>query len=290
MRSEQEMLDMILGFAKNDERIRAVALEGSRTNPNVPKDMFQDFDISYLVTDMDSFIRDPKWIQVFGDRIILQTPEAMSMFPPELGRRFSYLMLFTDGNRIDLTLIPIHEAEEYCKEDKLLIILMDKDNALPEIPPPTDVDYWAKRPSAEFFADCCNEFWWVSTYVAKGLWRREILYAQDHLSLCVRPMLLTMLEWKVGVQTDFSVSVGKNGKYLEKYLSKQSWESLLSTYADGSYEGTWKALFTMGNLFRSTAKYVANHLHYKYPQEEDQRVTAFLKHVQTLPLHATNIY
>lgn len=88
MRSEKEMLEMILGFAKNDERIRAVTLEGSRTNPNVPKDLFQDFDISYLVTDIDSFIEDSEWIHVFGDRIILQTPEAMSMFPPELGKRF----------------------------------------------------------------------------------------------------------------------------------------------------------------------------------------------------------
>ncbi|MBA4534572.1 aminoglycoside 6-adenylyltransferase [Brevibacillus halotolerans] len=275
MRSEKEMLEMIFGFAKNDERIRAVTLEGSRTNPNVPKDLFQDFDISYLVTDIDSFIEDSEWIHVFGDRIILQTSEAMSMFPPELGRRFSYLMLFTDGNRIDLTLIPLSEAQKYSKEDKLLLVLMDKENCLPKVPSPTDVDYWVKRPSAAFFADCCNEFWWVSTYVAKGLWRREIFYAQGHLNRYVRPMLLTMLEWKVGIQTDFSISVGKNSKYLEKYLSEQCWESLLSTYSDGSYEDTWKALFTMGELFRSTAKYVADHLHYTYPQDDDQRVTAF---------------
>lgn len=186
MRSEKEMLEMIFGFAKNDERIRAVTLEGSRTNPNVPKDLFQDFDISHLVTDIDSFIEDSEWILVFKDRIILQTPKAMSMFPPELGRRFSYLMLFTDGNRIDLTLIPLSEAQKYSKEDKLLLVLMDKDNRLPKVPSPTDIDYWVKRPSAAFFADCRNEFWWVSTYVAKGLWRREILNAQDHLNRYVR--------------------------------------------------------------------------------------------------------
>ena len=33
MRSEQEMLDLILNFAKNDENIRAVLLNGSRANP-----------------------------------------------------------------------------------------------------------------------------------------------------------------------------------------------------------------------------------------------------------------
>ncbi|MFJ7747632.1 aminoglycoside 6-adenylyltransferase [Peribacillus sp. NPDC097295] len=29
-----------------------------------------------------------------------------------------------------------------------------------------------KKPSAEFFTECCNEILWVSTYVAKGLWRQ----------------------------------------------------------------------------------------------------------------------
>lgn len=290
MRNEKEMLECILGFAKNDNRIRAVTLEGSRTNPNVPKDMFQDYDISFLVTEMESFVQNPNWVDRFGERIIMQTPEAMSMFPPELGKRFSYLMLFTDGNRIDLTLIPLDEKDEYCKEDKLLRVLLDKDLCLPEVPAPTDIDYWVKRPSAAFFADCCNEFWWVSTYVAKGLWRKEIVYAIDHLNLYVRPMLIKMLEWQVGLQTDFSVSIGKNGKYLENYLPEKSWKQLLNTYSDGSYDGIWNALFTMGDLFRITAENVANHLHYEYPLEEDRRVTKYLKHVHNLPLHATEIF
>lgn len=282
MRNEKEMFDLILGFAKNDERVRAVAMNGSRTNPNVPKDRFQDYDIVYLVSDIDSFIRDLDWIDVFGERIMMQTPENMSMFPPELGGWFSYLMLFTDGNRIDLTLVPLKDRNRYFENDKLTVILMDKDKCLPEIPSPTDEDYWVKRPSAEFFADCCNEFWWISTYVAKGLWRKEILYAQDHLNQVLRPMLLKMLEWQVGIQTDFSISVGKKGKYLEKYLSEQSWKELLSTFADGNYDGVWNALFAMERLFRRTAKDVADHLQYEYPLEEDRRVTAYLKHVQNL--------
>jgi aminoglycoside 6-adenylyltransferase len=290
MRTEQQIINLILKIAEQDERIRAVAMNGSRTNPNVPKDMFQDFDIVYLVNDMGSFIRDLNWVDVFGERMIMQTPEAMSLFPPTLGSRFSYLMQFTDGNRIDLQLVPLEEKDVYCKEDKLTIILMDKDHNLPDIPAPTDEDYWVKRPSAQFFTDCCNEFWWVSTYVAKGLWRKEILFANDHLNNYVRPMLIKMLGWQVGIQTDFSVSIGKCGKYLEKYLSDKSWQELVSTYPDGSYEGTWKALFAMGDLFRSTAEYVADHLNYEYLQDEDKLVTSFLKHIEKLSPNATEIY
>lgn len=280
MRTEQEMMDLILAVAKRDERVRAVAMNGSRTNPNAPKDIFQDFDIVYLVTEMESFIAQPNWIDVFGERIIMQTPEDMAMFPPELGGRFTYLMLFNDGNRIDLMLIPTEEKDEYCQEDKLTVILLDKDDSLPTLTLPTDAEYWVKRPSAEFFADCCNEFWWVSTYVAKGLWRKEMLYAQDHLNQHTRPMLIKMLEWQVGIETDFSVSIGKSGKYLEKFLSKGSWERLLSTYADGSYQSVWRALFTMADLFRDTASFVADRMNFDYPIDEDQRVTTYLRQIE----------
>lgn len=290
MRSPNEMMELVLTYAKNDERIRAVGLNGSQTNPNAPKDMFQDFDIVYLVTEMNSFKEDQQWIDVFGQRIIMQTPENTSMFPPTLGGRFSYLMLFQDGNRIDLTLVPIEEKDTYCKEDKLTVILMDKDNSLPEIPSPIDEDYWAERPSADFFSDCCNEFWWVSTYVAKGLWRREILYAHEHLNNVLRPMLLKMLEWKVGIDNDYSVSVGKCGKYLEKYLSEKCWEELLSTYANGSYDDVWRALFAMVSLFRTTALYVADRLGFNYKSEEDKQVTAYLEHIRRLSPNATEIY
>lgn len=282
MRSEQEMIDMILNYAKNNERVRAVGMNGSRTNPNVPKDRFQDFDIVFLVTDMNSFIEDKHWMDCFGSRIIMQTPEDMDLFPPELGGNFSYLMLFTDGNRIDLTICPIEKKGTWNNGDKLSIVLLDKDRALPELSPPTDQDYWVKCPSAAFYVDCCNEFWWVSTYVAKGLWRREMTYAMDHLNMVVRPMLIKMLEWKVVIDTGFSLSTGKNGKYLEKHLLHQSWQTLMSTYPQGTYEDVWRALFNTLALFRDTAKEVASALNYEYPLDDDHNVTTYLMRVQQL--------
>ena len=59
MRSEQEIMDLILSVAKSDSRILAAYLKGSRTNPNVPKDVYQDFDLMYVVTETNSFRQDP---------------------------------------------------------------------------------------------------------------------------------------------------------------------------------------------------------------------------------------
>ncbi|GKS15032.1 aminoglycoside 6-adenylyltransferase [Paenibacillus chitinolyticus] len=288
MRSEQEMFDLIGKVAENDSRVRAVGLNGSRTNPNVSKDIFRDYDIVYLVTDVESFRNDPDWVNVFGEQMIMQTPDDMALFPNEPGNRFAYLMLFTDGNRIDLTLIPLEEKEMYCREDKLTVILLDKDNDLPALPPPTDEDYWVQRPDAQRFADCCNEFWWVSTYVAKGLWRQEILYAIDHVNL-VRAMLLKMLEWKVGMDTGFSLSIGKNGKFLKRYLDEESWNKLLSTYENGDYEQVWNALYVTGELFEPVALQVAAEFGYTYPAEEAEKIKLYLRQVQLLAPDARDI-
>ena len=48
MRNEKEMYDMLLKIAQDDARIKAVYMNGSRTNKNVPKDIFQDFDVVIL--------------------------------------------------------------------------------------------------------------------------------------------------------------------------------------------------------------------------------------------------
>ena len=42
MRNEKEMMELILKTAQDDKRIRAVLMTGSRVNPKVKKDFFQD--------------------------------------------------------------------------------------------------------------------------------------------------------------------------------------------------------------------------------------------------------
>lgn len=43
MRTPEEMLKLILDVAKEDERIRAVSMGGSRANKDCPVDVYQDF-------------------------------------------------------------------------------------------------------------------------------------------------------------------------------------------------------------------------------------------------------
>lgn len=254
MRTEEEMFHLILDTAKNDSRVLAVGLTGSRTNQQVPKDRFQDYDIVYIVESVEEFVSDQNWIDQFGSRLIMQTPENMVLFPPTGNGKFTYLMLFEDGNRIDLTLCPKELAETWNEGDGLAEILLDKQQLLPVLAKATDQEYWIKCPTQEEFSDCCNEFWWVSTYVVKGLCRNELFYAADHLNEICRKELLRLLSWQVGSDHGYHFSVGKNYKYLPNYLDKEHYQALLKTLDLSSISSAWEALVSLQEQFDDCAQ------------------------------------
>jgi aminoglycoside 6-adenylyltransferase len=290
MRTEKEMFELILGTAKNDERIRAVLMGGSRTNPNAKKDFFQDYDIIYIVKNIESFTSDHRWVDRFGERIMMQMPEDMGTPPPSNLGQFVYLMWFKDGNRIDLTLIPLERMDELLHPESLRTVLLDKDGIIGELPPSSDKDFHVKKPSKKEFQDVCNEFWWICLNMSKGLWREELPYTKFMFEQINRNVLHQMLGWSIGVRTDFSIGIGSFGKYLKRYLEEDEWVVYTETFADANEENIWESLFAMCNLFRKTAIHVAGHFGYEYPYEDDKKVSAHLVHIRNLPKNANEMY
>ncbi|WP_112180396.1 aminoglycoside 6-adenylyltransferase [Paraliobacillus zengyii] len=292
MRSEKEMFDLILKVAEQDERIRAVYMNGSRTNPNVPKDIFQDYDIVFVVTETASFIEDANWIKIFGDLIMLQEPDKMDKrfgFDRNFESSYGYLMLLTDGSRIDLHIKTKDSMINGYVSDKLTVPLLDKDNLLPIIPPPTDIDYQVKKPSESMFVSCTNNFWWCLQNVAKGIWRDELPYAKLMFEYTTRASLDEMVSWWIGTRYNFQVSTGKMGKYFKNYLPEPYLEMYVNTYSDSNYKNFWDSIILTCELFRTLAVDVADNLSFTYPIDDDKNMTKFLKHVRYLPSDAKDI-
>lgn len=124
MRTEKEMFDLIIQVAKDDFRIRAVYLEGSRANLNVPKDIFQDYDIVYIVNETKSFQEDKRWIDVFGNRIYMQYPEESVYYPADKEQCYGWLMQFADGNRLDLHVCTLQYVQSHLESYSLLLELI----------------------------------------------------------------------------------------------------------------------------------------------------------------------
>lgn len=282
MRAENEIYDLILDIAKKDVRIKAVYMNGSRTNENVQGDIFQDYDIVYVVESTRSFIEDKDWIRHFGEILYMQYPDENPYYPSDKENSYGWLMQFTDGIRIDLTVQSVNYALQHIQDDKLCKILLDKENILPEIEPATDCQYWVKKPAKEQYLAVCNEFWWCTNNIAKGLWREEIPYVQDMTNCYVRNQLITMLNWKVGILTGWSVSTGKSSKYLYKWLPEMEWKMFLSTYFDCNAEHAWQSVFDMCKLFENEAQYVGEKLGWEYNEREGKAAWSFLKYAYRL--------
>lgn len=274
-RSETEMMALILKVAMQEETVRAVVLQGSRANAKIPKDDWQDFDIVYLVEDIENLTSDHQWIDQFGERIILQMPETMQLPAPAHDGTFAYLMLFTDGNRIDLTIVPCTLGQEKLM-DSLSVLLLDKDDRFNPFPLPDERDYYVQAPTEQAFRDCCNEFWWTTTNVAKALGREEVVNAKAIQEKVVRTMLDQMICWQIGAKYGFTVNPGKNGRFFKQYLSEDHWRELVKTYSDATRANIWASLLAMTRLFEQVAKVNASHFGFIYPAEEAQNVKVYL--------------
>ena len=264
MRTETEMLDLILQIAKTLQ-VKAVAMSGSRTNPKAPKDEFQDYDVVYVVDDLDNLTSDLSWLDLFGKRIIEQ----------EVGfvHRRLFLMLFEDGNRIDLTLCPKDHIQEWVDSEAGFTVLEDPEHLFEPYSPNIE-RYWTNPASQTDFEKACNEFWWVSAYVVKGICRNQLIYATDHLYGICQQELLKILTWQVASARG-RVEIGKNCKYLFNHLPVEKEKELSNLLDFSSLDKITQSLFDTMQLFHQEAQSLAQKMDFDYDKEVAEKMIQY---------------
>ena len=263
-RSEAQMFDLIIQTAKS-LKVQAVAMSGSRTNPKAPKDEFQDYDVVYVVDDLDTLTSNLAWLDQFGACIIEQHNI--------LGNRRLYLMLFEDGNRIDLTLCPKEYIKEWVESEADFTVLEDPKGLFsPYSPNPQR--YWTNPASPIDFEKACNEFWWVSAYVVKGICRKQLFYATDHLYGICQQELLKILAWQVARDRGV-VDIGKNYKYLFQYLSAEKEKEFSALLDFSSVEKLTQSLFATMQLFHREAQILAQKMEFDYDKEVAEKMIQY---------------
>ena len=264
MRTETKMMTLILQIAENLQA-EAVALSGSRINPQTQEDEFQDYDVVYIVENLNDLLSDLSWLDQFGMRLIEQHNV--------LGHRRLYLMLFEDGNRIDLTLCPKEYIQEWVDSEAGFRVLKDE-NGLFEAYQPNVKRYWTAPPSEEEFAASCNEFWWVSAYVVKAIRRNQLIYATDHLYGICQQEILKVLAWQVASDRG-TVDIGKNYKYLFHYLTVQKEQEFSALLDLSSLEKINQSLFSTMNVFDREAQILAQKSGFTYDLEVAKKLMTY---------------
>ena len=182
-------------------------------------------------------------------------------------------MLFEDGNRIDLTLCPKDHIQEWVESEADFTVLEDtKGLFAPYSPSPQR--YWTNPASETDFEKSCNEFWWVSAYVVKGIHRNHLVYATDHLYGICQQELLKLLAWQVAADKG-TVDVGKNYKYLFNYLPAEKEKKFLNLLDFSSLDKITQSLFATMQLFHREAQRLAQKLGFDYDNEIAEKMIEY---------------
>lgn len=282
-----EILARLTAWAAGHALVRALILESSRAVEGAPLDAISDYDILLVLRDTQPFVDDEAWLRAYGEPLVMfrdtQTTWGITTY--------TRLVLYADGAKIDYILWPAALPRLVVAARKLpdvldwgYRVLLDKDGLTAELPAPTRTAHIPARPTASEYRALVEEFWWETIYVAKNLWRDEVLHAKYNLDVVLRHELtLKMLEWRVEVDEGWDWKPGIVGRGLKGKLEPEIWAELEATWVGAGIEENWRALFAMAALFRRVAREVGQALGYDYPDAMDQGVTAYLEWVRQTP-------
>jgi aminoglycoside 6-adenylyltransferase len=284
-----DVLRQLTRWGGERDSIRAMLLTSTRARPQGPIDLLSDYDVVLVVEDIREFFQDRSWLEDFG-RVLVAYWDEIEPDPDHGIEQSGNVVHYDDGLKMDFRLWPvallrrIADSPELADElDAGYRVLLDKDSLTTGLRRPTYRAYVPTKPDEETYLIWINDFFSDAPYVAKFLWRDELLPARWVLDQDMKHKYLRrMLEWRMERDHGWSEPTDWLGKGLKGRLPADIWEELEATYAGAGIEENWEALFRTLALFRRAATEVADDLGYAYPRELDRRVTAYVRAIRDL--------
>ena len=289
MSSEQEdkVIEQLVRWGEQTDSVRAIILTSSRAIPHARTDRFSDYDVILALTDIQPFFADRRWLEVFGRVLALYRDPFLSDRGFE---RSAYVTQYEDSLKIDFSLWPVELLKSVVAEPQLAKefdagyrVLVDKDHLTDGLQSPNYRAYIPTPPTETEYHDKIESFFLDTGYVAKFLWRDDLMAAKYILDNSLKQdHLLPMFEWLIEIENQWSVKPGPYGRGLKKWLRGDLWSALEQTYTGADEQSNWLALFRSIDLMRQVASEVGKALGYHYPDELEQRVRSYLQHVKAL--------
>jgi aminoglycoside 6-adenylyltransferase len=284
---EKEVVAKLVAWGTAHPLVRAMMLTSSRTRPDGPVDLLSDYDLILAVSDVRPFAFDTAWVSAY-DQPMVRWGDQSTMY--DLVTYFRSV-LYQNAVKIDYTIWPVEALDGITANPHLpdeldagYRVLLDKDQRTTQWNLPSYRAYIPARPTGEEFEALVEEFWWVTTYVAKSLWRADLAFTKWVLDQDLKmEALRRMLEWSIEIEHDWSVKPGAHGRGLMRLLPAEIWSEFASTYVPLEREQTWEALDRLIALFRKVALEVGAALGYTYPQQVDDQVNAYLEAIRQTP-------
>jgi len=287
--SAADPIPQIIQWATVQLSMRVVLLTSNRAIQGSEIDALSDYDVILVLQDIHPFVADHTWLSDFGEVLITYWDPIHpdSQFGIE---HCANVTQYASGFKIDFTLWPVSLLERIVAEPTLpaeldagYTMLLDKDHLTDAMLSPTGKAYVPVQPTLATYQLLINDFLSDAPYVAKCLWRDELMPAKWCLDYDMKHVYLRqVLEWHVETDHNWSLPVKNLGKGLKKHLSKDIWSALEQTYAGGRISDNWQALERTMELFRQVSHEVGEHLGYSYPDELHMRVCEYIQHIRQM--------
>jgi len=289
------MIERLIEWGEQQPLVRAMILTSTRAIPNASPDLFSDYDVILALRDVRPFHEDRTWLEDFGPVL------ALYRDPLEVDKGYltsGNVTQYENGLKIDFTLWSVEILQRVAAEPELPAefdagyrVLLDKDGLTEGLKPPSYRAYIPTPPTEADYQTVIELFFLDTTYVAKLLWRDDMMAAKELLDHFVKQEhLRPMLEWRVEIDHGWSVKPGPYGRRLKKWLRPDLWTELENTYTGLEPEANWAALFDTIALFRKVALEVGQQLGYAYSYDLDRRAMAYLNKVKNLDRNAKNFF
>ena len=284
---EKDVVDKLVAWGTAHPLIRAMILTSSRTRPDGPVDPLSDYDLILAVSDVGLFAFDDAWTSDYGRPMVRWGDQG------EMQGLATYFrgVVYQNYVKIDYSIWPVELLERIAAEARLpdqldvgYRVLLDKDRQTAGWKQPSYQAHIPSRPTEAEYQALVQEFWWSTTYVAKSLWRDDLIFARWVLDQDLKlETMRRMLEWRIEIDHNWSVKPGVYGRGLKQLLPADIWSEFASTYVSLDVEETWAALHRVIALFRQVAPEVGNALGYSYLQQVDDQVSAYLAAIREMP-------
>jgi aminoglycoside 6-adenylyltransferase len=292
---EDKIIQKLIRWGEQRSSVRAMILTSTRTNPDAPKDVFSDYDVIVVVKNIQPYLKQDAWLQDFGRVLVVYRDPVRQEYGHD---RFARITQYEDGTKIDFTIWPVEILLAVVQDQQLpddldvgYITLLDKDGLTQDLKAPLYAAYIPELPSEDSYLRLVEVFFHEATYVAKNLWRDELMpakYSLDHVMK--QKKLRQMLEWRMEIDHNWSLKPGAYGKGLKRHLPLEIWLELENTYVGPDLDENWGALFNTIDLFRKVAIQVGDHLGFGYPYDLERQVVIYLQKVMHLNRDAKSFF
>ena len=269
MNSYDNIMKKLMLFANKSQLIQAMILFGSRVRDKNVADKYSDYDIIFLVNDVDYFLNTDYWLNHI-DKFYISFQEPTAACGQE--RR----VLFGDAMDMDFLFYDVKKSEQLAADSTIQAffsrgykILIDKIGFERVIERNKPFEELKTILSEKEFTNLSNAFWFHTIWSVKKILRGETWSAKSCVDGYMKNLLRQMIECYSKAFYSENFDVWHDGRFFDNWVDENIKKQLKTAYGTYDAADILRAMTNTMSIFSGVSRKTAVMLGYTYPEEAE---------------------